>query len=371
MAEHNADIIIFGAGIAGLWACNALSARGYNVLLLENEAIGAGQTLASQGIIHSGLKYMLGGKINPLAKEISAMPARWQEVLKNDCVAAPSQQLLITKGAMGKLKAMAVKKVLGKNATIEAPSSQMKQSGFDGTVVTLNEPVLDVAKVLRTITDKKIVRKITLSTDTIKKSKVVIGDHVIRTKLFIFATGNENDRCAAGMRHDIKSQHRPLLMGMLKKAPFALYAHLVGNSDKPIATITTHHNKNGDLIWYIGGLVAERPSDSDPYDTHDAIKEAFAKFLPKIDLAAIQWSTLPIDRAEGNTGARMPGRPVIQRIDNAMYCWPTKLTFAPLLADMIIEQIGDIGPSHTQTDWSFLPHVEFADAPWDKAAWRK
>jgi len=48
------DIVIIGAGIAGLWAHYVLRSRGYNCLLLESKAIGAGQTLASQGIIHSG-----------------------------------------------------------------------------------------------------------------------------------------------------------------------------------------------------------------------------------------------------------------------------------------------------------------------------
>ena len=49
------DVVIFGAGIAGLWTFNRLKSLGYDVLLLEKKAIGCGQTLASQGIIHSGL----------------------------------------------------------------------------------------------------------------------------------------------------------------------------------------------------------------------------------------------------------------------------------------------------------------------------
>ena len=66
--------VVFGAGIAGLWAFNRLKGAGYNALLLESNRIGCGQTIASQGILHSGLKYAIAGKVNKLAKSISALP---------------------------------------------------------------------------------------------------------------------------------------------------------------------------------------------------------------------------------------------------------------------------------------------------------
>ena len=75
------DIVIFGAGIAGLWTFNHLKSLGYDVLLLERDAIGCGQTIASQGIIHSGLKFSLAGKVNTLAKTLSTMPDRWRNAL--------------------------------------------------------------------------------------------------------------------------------------------------------------------------------------------------------------------------------------------------------------------------------------------------
>ena len=35
-------------------------------------------------------------------------------------------------------------------------------------------------------------------------------------------------------------------------------------SDKPVATITTHEAAGGELVWYLGAAVAERPRDADP-----------------------------------------------------------------------------------------------------------
>jgi glycerol-3-phosphate dehydrogenase len=84
MAEQHADIIIHGGGIAGLWILNLLKNLGYDALLIEPHGIGGIQTIASQGIIHSGLKYVLGGKINPLARAISTMPEVWKSALRGE-----------------------------------------------------------------------------------------------------------------------------------------------------------------------------------------------------------------------------------------------------------------------------------------------
>ena len=55
------DVVIIGAGIAGLWLHHRLNKMGFHALLLENKSIGNAQTLSSQGIIHGGSKYALNG----------------------------------------------------------------------------------------------------------------------------------------------------------------------------------------------------------------------------------------------------------------------------------------------------------------------
>ncbi|PWG73537.1 FAD-dependent oxidoreductase, partial [Enterococcus hirae] len=42
----NTDVVIIGAGIAGLWLHHRLNDLGYHALLLENGQIGQGQTLS-------------------------------------------------------------------------------------------------------------------------------------------------------------------------------------------------------------------------------------------------------------------------------------------------------------------------------------
>jgi glycine/D-amino acid oxidase-like deaminating enzyme len=78
------DIVIFGGGIAGLWLLNRLRQQGYDVILLESDALGGGQSLASQGIIHGGLKYALNGVLSPASSAIAQMPERWRSCLQGE-----------------------------------------------------------------------------------------------------------------------------------------------------------------------------------------------------------------------------------------------------------------------------------------------
>jgi FAD dependent oxidoreductase len=75
------DVVIFGGGAAGLWLLDELARRGQSVVLLEANALGNGQTVAAQGIIHGGLKYTLQGMLTKSATSIREMPAIWRDCL--------------------------------------------------------------------------------------------------------------------------------------------------------------------------------------------------------------------------------------------------------------------------------------------------
>ena len=47
-------------------------------MLLERDSLGGEQTLASQGMIHGGLKYALGGTLTRSSEAIANMPERWR-----------------------------------------------------------------------------------------------------------------------------------------------------------------------------------------------------------------------------------------------------------------------------------------------------
>ncbi|MFK7838918.1 MAG: FAD-dependent oxidoreductase [Bdellovibrionales bacterium] len=379
----NVDIVIFGAGIAGLWTFNRLKRMGYDVLLLENKAIGCGQTIASQGIIHSGLKYAFAGQINNLAKSISAMPDLWRDALAGNGpvdlstakMSASSQHLLIPSGFMGGLVKLVTKKALGGNVhevSRDDWPNDIKDTGFKGSVIYMDEPVLDIGSVLNALSDpyRDSIRVIDAPDDPIGFCE----KYGIKAKKFIFTGAASNHIWATSNAHDkgLKTQARPLLMGFIKNAPFPLYAHCVGQSDKPIATITTHQTKDGSLVWYLGGGVAERAKEADPQDVYDATKAMFKKYMPQIDISSFEWGVLPIDRIEGksDTQNHLPDTPTIHKAGDHLYCWPTKLTFAPMLSDMVVDWL-DIEPSHQNTDFSDLTMAEITETPWDEMQWTK
>ncbi|MCC6598277.1 MAG: FAD-dependent oxidoreductase [Alphaproteobacteria bacterium] len=383
MAQRHADIVIFGAGIAGLWAHNRFRRAGYNVLLLESATIGGGQTIASQGIIHSGLKYAFAGKINKLAASISAMPDLWRAALKGEGPVdlsaaqtnADSQMLLIPPGLMGGLVGLVAKRTLGNNVheiTQKSWPEYITDSGFKGRLVYMDEPVLDIPSVLRALGGayQDSIRKI----DTPDEPMAFLERHGITADHIIFTGAASNHAIARHLHHDkgLETQARPLLMGMLKNAPFPLYAHCVGSSDKPLATITTHTLPGGDLVWYLGGGVAERPKDAPPQDVYKAAKKAFQTSFPALDFTTSQWAVLPIDRIEGKSSIDgwMPDTPTIHQQGHIFYSWPTKLTFAPLLAERLAEKI-TAPPSNRLGDWSFLPEVPYAKTPWENAQWNE
>ncbi len=394
MTTLKADIVIIGAGIAGLWSFHHLKRMGYDVLLLDRSSIGCGQTIASQGIIHSGLKYAFAGKVNKLARSISAMPDLWHAAFKGKghvnlssaYMATESQYLLIPRGFMGGLIKLVTNRGLG-NSVHECPKvkwpEELKASGFKGSMIYMDEPVLDIPSVLRALAEpyKKSIRKVDTFSFTADHRALTVGSDdnkvTIEAKRFIFTAAGSNYDIAkkAGHEAGLHTQKRPLLMGMIKNAPYPLFAHLVGSSDKPVATITTHSTEDGSLVWYLGGNVAERAKEDDPQEVYTAALKGFKKYMPKLDLSDVRWASLPIDRVEGKSKIDnwLPDTPSIHNCGNALYCWPTKLTFAPMLSDMIVKHLNEAGikPSHTTSDWSALPPCPYTKTPWDEAKWTR
>ena len=315
------------------------------------------------------------------------MPERWRAALRGDGevdlsaagTRADSQFLLIPGGFMGGLTRLVAQRALGGNSRVVPPADWpegLSGSGFRGSVVFMDEPVVDVPSVVRALAEphREAVRRVAPADADAPLE--FLRAHGIEPRAVLFTAAAGNARIASVNGHDdgLEDQHRPLLQGLMKPAPFALYAHLVGTSDKPVATVTTHATADGTPVWYLGAAVAERPRDADPAETIEAARAALAAYLPGFDPAGVSWAALPVDRVEGRTrGFRMPDTPTLHRVGTSMYAWPTKLTFAPLLADRVLAELDGLGitASGRRTDFAFLPPVGYAVAPWDEAAWTR
>ncbi|MCK6418215.1 MAG: hypothetical protein L6Q57_04665 [Alphaproteobacteria bacterium] len=389
MAEHNPDILIFGGGVAALWSLAYLREQGYDALLLCNEPLGGWQTLSSQGILHAGLKYALSGAISPIAMHIRNMPELWLNCmngkgainLKGAHMRLQGQNLLVPAGLMAGPMNIALQGIFGaQKLDAQGWPAALDKTGFKGHVLRLKEPVLDVPQTIATLHHhyKDFIRQIDFShVQRLADNRLQIGSEIFNPRCIIFAAGAGNLNGAALMGHEshIKIRRRPLLMGFLKPAPFEIYAHLLGYTDKPLATITTHVLQDGTMCWYIGGQVAERSKEDNPNNLYSAMKKALYQFFPQLDLSALQAACLPVDRVEGTDtgGNHPPDEPSINAIGSVIYAWPTKMTFAPLLAqrlEKVIQQMG-ISPSGGGHVYTGYATATLAPPPWNNLTWTK
>jgi hypothetical protein len=336
------DIAVYGGGISGLWTLNALRNLGYDAHLFESGEMGAGQTIASQGIIHGGMKYALAGIMEPQAKTLGAMPNRWRECLRgngeidlrNVDVLCESQIMEFRYPLMGKVVSFMV-------------GDKMKHA--HDTVYALREPVLDVKSLLASLSNNDYIYH--------------ASDSPVDAKLVIYVSGIGNER----ITYKGETQRRPLRMIMWKGARYPLFTHYVGLSKKPLFTITSHR-MNGEYVWYIGGGIAE-----DAVKKFNPLRYAYNRLTelrPDILWSRNGWAYHDVDRAEpSNEHNELPAGPVLKISGNTAVAWPSKLAMAPALSDEIVSWVKSKGIKPTHRPRLDLPKPSIAQYPWERAKW--
>ena len=199
------DVVIVGGGLAGLWLLNVLRGRGYGALLLEAQRLGGGQSLASQGIIHGGLKYALGGKYTPASEALAGMPERWRACLagKGEVDLRGIQPLsehgyLFAAGGLGKLTAFfAAKGLRGRIEKLarRAYPPALQADAFQGQVYRTNDLTLDPSALvarLAVLGAGHICRR------TLEASACALSDEV-RIDLTKMAQAGESDGVRIGL----------------------------------------------------------------------------------------------------------------------------------------------------------------------------
>jgi len=158
------DIAIFGGGVAGLWLLAELRQQGYQTLLFENDALGAGQTRFAQGIIHGGTKYALMGKLTASSEAIFAMPKIWRDSiagngvidLKNVKVLSSNQYMWSNNALSSRVAGFFASKMM-RSRTEELTAQQrpeiFQNTLFKGKVYNLDEPILDTASIIKALAE--------------------------------------------------------------------------------------------------------------------------------------------------------------------------------------------------------------------------
>ncbi|HZW09908.1 MAG TPA: FAD-dependent oxidoreductase [Phycisphaerales bacterium] len=400
------DALILGGGIAGLWTLRLLVAAGYDAALVETRALGDGQTIASQGILHAGTKYALSGHAAEASRAAGDAAAVWRECLAGGgrgargtdlpdlsgaAVLSRHTHMFTTPGAGSRLTGLAASKALAvgprKLGRGELPAAFAgAPAGVD--VYELDEPVLESASLIGTLAGPVRERLVLAPTVTLGHDDAGVsarlvtseGERVLRARAAVLAAGAGNGALLAGLglAPEIRMQRRPLHMVMARGGLPGLFAHCVSLSDKPRATITTARDRAGRSVWWIGGQIAESGVERSTEGQVAAARRELGEIVPWVDLRGAEWATWRVDRAEGfDPHGRRPDTPVVRRAGNVIACWPTKLVLAPLGAGMVLAELASLGvapsgPAGRGDGGAIAPaRPSVAAAPWDRedVAW--
>ncbi|MFK0573931.1 NAD(P)/FAD-dependent oxidoreductase [Endozoicomonas sp.] len=367
------DVVVIGGGIAGLWLFRTLNTLGYRSVLLEQDSLGGGQTIKSQGIVHGGTKYTLTGQLTNAAQAIAAMPDRWRNALAGEGVGGggvadpdlrsarilSEHHYLWSPGDIGSRMTsfFASKALRGRVETLtkENLPAIFKHEGFRGKVYQLNEIVLDIATVTRALVqgleDKTVkvdwreqgnaqlktdsqgnIEAIELSNDRGQKVQ-------LKAKRFVLSAGEGTEALLNTWGvNDPKMQVRPLHMVMVRHHhPEPVYAHCLGTTPLPRITVTSHPDADGKWVWYLGGGIAEDGVKQSADELIATAKKEMKALLPWVNLDQAEWATLRVNRAEPKQSRLLrPDAAFCQPVANGIVTWPTKLALAPNLADEVV-----------------------------------
>lgn len=392
------DAVILGGGAAGLWLLDEFSRRGLHALLLEARCLGAGQTIASQGIIHGGLKYTLQGLLTPSATAIREMPLLWKRSLAGEgmpdlrgtrlradcCYLWRTDSVTSRVGMIGARFGLRVAP-----RTLRRHERPAILADCPGTVARLDEQVISTVDFVTMLSRRhhRHILKINAETGiqfhrdrsgglrTISLTDPDSGQRLKLSPRQVICTagaGNASLRQQMGLSTNVM-QRRPLHMLMLRGPLPVLNGHCVDGARTRV-TVTSDTDTTGRRVWQVGGHLAERGVRLDESALIDLGRRELAEVIPGLDLSDVEFATYRVDRAErAMSGGRRPESVQILRDANVITAWPTKLALVPQLVREIVAMCDPESGTTVQTrtadlslpaDW---PRPRVALPPWETA----
>ncbi len=362
----SADIAVVGAGVGGLWIAHKLRADGYSVVVVSDGPPGEGQTIASQGIVHSGLKYALGGALSSASERIADMPDYWRRCVEGKADVdlrnvrmAQDRFFMMTDGSVtSRLTAFfGGQLTAGRSRRLQAAEypDALHNASFRGTVFEMSDFALDTESlVLALCKDLTVVQgRATPCCDGERIDRLELDTGArVAAQHYVLAAGSGNETLIAASGLPWKTQRRPLCQVSVHGTHLPpLYAHAVSlrHGSKPRVTITSHEDPNGQVVWYLGGSVAETGVERRDAEQSDFARAELLELFPWIEaLREADFRCHRIDRAEPAANLQRPDEPVCLTRGNVSACWPIKLTMAPMLANQVSAAVGELKPCTPQ-----------------------
>ena len=374
MPNYTTEIAIVGGGICGLWLLNLLRDHGYEAVLFEKDELGSAQTLASQGMIHGGVKYTLGGSTTPASESIANMPGTWRACIEGDgpldlrgLSVLSDDYYLFSDGALSsRITAFFASKSLRGRINQVARRDYPEvfdNPAFKGHLYKLQDIVIDTGELIDLL-KSRYGQYIFQGEAVLDGETTLVIDNQTRivANKVILAAGEGN----GSLTDAVSMQIRPLKQVLVKGNLPTMYAHAVSLKDatKPRLTITTHPMSDGTNVWYLGGNLAEKGVNMSDDELINKTQDELSSLFPWLETQDLSYRTLPINRAEPSqdSGAR-PDNPFVIENHNVLTCWPTKLTLTPLLGQEVLDLLpAPTGESYESVQ---LPLATRAPFPWE------
>jgi glycerol-3-phosphate dehydrogenase len=356
------DIAIIGGGIAGLWTLNHLRNSGYNAVLFEREALGSYQTIASQGMIHGGIKYALAGAWSGGSEAISAMPATWRAALAGEgtvdlrnCRVLSEDFYLFSSGNLqSRMTSFFASKMLRgrvEQLAREQYPAALNHTQYRGQVYRLVDLVLDVPSLVSALAEQHsaAIFNIDWSQAALQRAGdsavIALPNVTVNPKALVLTAGTGNESLIRQLQGSEPAMQRRPLQQVLVKHQYTehFYGHCIGSGSSPRLTISSHRTAQGEPVWYLGGDLATENTDAEPEQLIATAQRELADILPWIDFGACQWQTVKLDRAEPRQSSLL--RPdsafvgAVDSVNNTLAAWPTKLSLTPDLAREIEDSL--------------------------------
>lgn len=384
MGTSRVDVVIIGGGVAGLWCRWRLADAGYSVVLIERSRLGDGQTAASQGILHRGVKYALSAEASRAAATAEASARVWDAAMSGKGgpdlsrveVVAPSMLMWTDAGLISKLTGAIASKVLTSHVVPAEPSEVPAFLEMRGrSVYRVGETVINPVSVVRCLAEAAAGPIVCAEVRSIasgpSRTSVTTSGGEFEAGAVVCCAGAGNEMLLGLLGQDAAAwtQHRDLHMVAASGAPGLIFGHWVAAAtDKPRLSITSAR-VGGAIHWYVGGDLAEKGVARTAEDQIEAAKSELRSCFHSQSLAGWNFRTIRISRAEGKDSAgRRPDTPIVRSIDGtgAIAVWPTKLVMAPAAADEVLKLVRErFAPTGTAgPEAGRVSRPDYALPPW-------
>ena len=376
--------------MAGLFAMHALRRAGHSVCLVERSALGDGQSVCAQGIVHGGVKYSLGGLVSGSARAIEGMPERWLAMADSgkefDLTAAPPlarhMWLWRSEGVAGAFAMVGARLSLrARPESVDAADRPALLRAVRGDVLRLPEPVFDPVATLGALLEpvKPWVALGEARPSPDGSVAVTLGSRsfTLRPRCAILCAGSGNAalRGEFGLASGLM-QLRPLHQAMVRGPLPEFHGHCVDGLATRV-TVTSSTLPGGERVWHIGGKLAEEGVSRDARAQRMHALAEMRAVLPAVDFSACSWATYAVNRAEREQPKGTRPEDACVEADRAgemavLTVWPTKMALAPAAADMVGESAGP--PAHGSASDALASALEgwqrpaVAPAPWHASA---